>query len=236
MGKHAFKVGDRVIVYTRLKYDCVEGQKGFIRERNCEDGVRVSFDNGKYNRIGEDIWYVHNNDLTHDTDFQVGDWVRYEGVEDGHVPELEGEVGIVTRTTGFSTVGVKFPAHWNPYAIWNKANLVKIQPPQEESDNTIVHVLTSYTNKEEKKMDIRRKADGAIVRDVKETHEVGYKWVKYSPDCRTEYSEEYWEPVEEWVKIEVRKSQWETINTQIGTFEAWGVDQNYHTVSWRPAK
>lgn len=56
-------------------------------------------------------------------------------------------------------------------------------------------------------MDIKRKVDGAIVRDV--THSMslsdGRKWKKELPDCITYYKVEHWEPVEEWVDIQVKK-------------------------------
>ena len=63
------------------------------------------------------------------------------------------------------------------------------------------------------KMDIKRKADGAVVRGVTESRYFEtYGWVKESPDCTTYYHKDHWEPVEEWVTIEVNKRDWDKLS------------------------
>ena len=86
-------------------------------------------------------------------------------------------------------------------------------------------------------MDIKRKADGAVVRGVTESRYFEtYGWVKESPDCTTYYHKDHWEPVEEWVTIRVRKSQWDNVDKSCGMMEVRMMPNehsNYGTLSWR---
>ena len=218
MKKHTFQVGDRVVAFGETKGHIVKPHDGY------GGNWLVLRDDGHCG--GYAPYYTYQPCmLKHDADFHVGDWVRYEGVANFVLEEIEGDIGEVGAVID-GRVYVDFPKCESKDTHWLVENLVKIQPP-----------------KEEEKMDIKRKADGAIVRGVGGvcgSLSSEYAWKKDHGDSLSYYKETEWEPVEEWVKIEVKREDWEKIDAQIGTtfepLEAWGRDGKYCTVSWRPVK
>lgn len=240
MDKHTFKVGDRVFGQMSTGAKKVPGV--FVKIGGSQnDGCVIRRDDG-VSGIEPGLYWYGKHLTTHDTDFQVGDWVRYEGVHPRVVsPLLEGKVGKIEYLDGDSCAGIP-QFHIQSGGVVYKENLVKIQPPQEESDNTIVHVFTSYTNKEEKmdkkeeQVDIVHRETGEIVRDVEGVLNPCYTWKKTQDDRETTFSIEHWKRYEEWVKIEVRKSQWDNVNKCCNVLEVQKKSDTYPdtcTLSWR---
>ena len=240
MDKHTFKVGDRVVAFGETKGYIVKPHDGY------GGNWLVLRDDGHCG--GYAPYYTYQPCmLKHDIDFRVGDWVRYEKIKN---EGTWGEICFSDKTQVFKITTLHNDYHCEIFGTHNVTgtlyqscyldNLVKTQPPQ-----VIIQDCVSYSNetREEKKMDIKRKADGAIVRGVGGvcgSLSSEYAWKKDHGDSLSYYKETEWEPVEEWVKIEVKREDWEKIDAQIGTtfepFEAWGRDGKYCTVSWRPVK
>ena len=120
--EQTFKKGDRVVCSSD------QGLGTFHHVRG--DLTFILRDDGKcYNNKP---YYTHNmGNLTHDRDFSVGDWVRYEGthptVPDSH---LNGQIGKIKELLNQDTVSVS--DIYDGAGIF-KCNLVKIAPPAEGS-------------------------------------------------------------------------------------------------------
>ena len=225
MDKHTFKVGDRVFGQVCTDDKKVPGvfvKMGGYGTHGCiirrDDGV---------DGIEKGLYWFADYLTTHDTDFQVGDWVRYEGIHPLVVsPLLEGKIGQIDYRHGDSSAGIS-QFHMQASGVVFTENLVKIQPPQEE-----------------KKMVIRRKhLDEVIIHNVS-PGDVHYKG-RVIPGFYQEitgnfYPSSEWEPVEEWVKIEVRENEWATVVKSLGIIT---VNKKAHdgtiylsTIGWRPVK
>lgn len=79
-------------------------------------------------------------------------------------------------------------------------------------------------------MDIKRKADGWIVTDVERTDGYAQPWKQDFGDSVTYYNAEDWEPVEEWVTIQVKKSQWDEMDERALTLNS---EYSHLELSWR---
>lgn len=193
MEKHTFKPGDRVfgqVCTGDVKVPGVFVKMGGYHFHGCiirrDDGV---------DGIEKGLYWFADCLTTHDTDFQVGDWVRYEQV----IPETQyGEIDkeYINQPLTISGVrsdgGINILAHDEPFRInrvCEKENLVKIQSPQE------VHVVI-----QEKESNNRR------VHGVKECMIDGVKgWRKDEENRMLFYPSTHWEPLTEWVTIQVEK-------------------------------
>lgn len=133
MKAHTFQKGDRVylhgdkkasgvVIHTPTAHDTSPPQKytWVKRDDNCHP-------NGKF-------WTCDYKHLTHDTNIQLGDWVRHESV-DGKDEIYDGRIFHVEWATGGSLLCfVK-----NHPALW-RVNCVKIQPPQEGKMESVEEV------------------------------------------------------------------------------------------------
>lgn len=193
MNKHTFQVGDRVVSVGHVNSRARGDEYGKVAEVMAH-GVGVEFDRKEVNRP-DGRWFLSNDKVQHDTNFQVGDWVRYEGV----VPEHRyGEINeqyvdnplTVERIRGDGSIEIL--AHdksYRMYRVCERENLVKIQPPQE------VQVVI-----QEKESNNRR------VHGVQECMIDGVKgWRKDDENRMIFYPSTYWEPLTEWVTIQVKK-------------------------------
>ena len=227
MDKHTFKVGDRVIT--------TPGKNRGVFVRYDADRCHIHRDDGETS-YGFETYWIYRQLLEHDRDFQAGDWVRYEGISRNTTHGKEGQIGQIINMwrDGFgnwATVkGISGRLAPESTPTNDVANLVKIQPPRKE-----------------KTVDIRRKEDGHVSRhvdeigynnvthDVKEIDDRQYGWVRVGKYITTYYPRSEWEPVEEWVTIQVDKHDWDKADKGCGEFLTMSRTNNA-VVRWRYPK
>lgn len=213
MKKHTFKQGDRVfgqICTGDLKIPGVFVKMGGWMQKGCiirrDDGV---------SGIEPGLYWFANYLTTHDTNFQVGDWVRYEKVDEIGTEEWNGKVGIITWV---DDDGERFPAA-NVDGIAERllqANLVKIQPPQETHVKPInikheKYGIVKGVNVLQGGLDHGFTKDGAH-------YFVGNGWSQV--------------PEVEWITIQVEKQGWSKMKTYCLVYGPRGTGGNEHT-KWR---
>ena len=123
MVKHSFKKGDRVV--------CRETDRRGVFSHFCGKEAYFHADDGVFDCKETGTFWVHRNNLEHDRDFCVADWVRYECVKPMPLSHLlrDGMQGKVVECLK-ETVSVQFSEHGGLFVL--KDNLVKIAPPTEE--------------------------------------------------------------------------------------------------------
>jgi len=217
MDKHTFKVGDRVVAL---------GAKGVLIRPHDEEysGNWLVLRDDKHAGSYAPYYTYNSSVLQHDTNFQVGDWVRYEGVTESCIPSKEGQVGQITeisnRWVRVRGIHANMPLDVTPTS--HEENLVKIQPPQEEEK----------MNEKKEQIDIVHKETGEVVRDVREVMHPCYAWVKEDKDRRITFSIEHWKRYEEWVKIEVNKKDWDKLSRLAFQYNSDG-NHTIGGVRWR---
>lgn len=160
---HTFQQGDRVI-------DTIDGAKGTVNNRNEYGHWLVLRDD----RLAYG-WYPYfscrEDSLRHDTNFQVGDWVRYEAIDQWGT-QYDGAIGEITQVS-----------HTTSFVMWQGENkprhhvneyLVKIQPPQEGS-------MPPYH------IGIENAEDDAIERGIKEKIQLLERQVEKAKCCLETY-------------------------------------------------
>lgn len=156
--EHTFQVGDRVIIGDATKYVYEVSRCGAIGTINevLGYGFKVALDEPHLNNF-DGVWNVATGDLRHDTDFQVGDWVRHEAISNKcqekrfnggpyQVSEVRHDLVQVTKATKHKD---------NDSRYLYKENLVKIQPPSVEFKDCIIH---DYPPQEEPMQEIQEDA------------------------------------------------------------------------------
>lgn len=172
--QHTFQVGDRVIGFHRLRdeysFSLTKEATGYIEKVIGGDSARVVFDNPNLNR-SDGVWYIEFPNLKHDTNFQVGDWVRYDPIDDCFgIEEYAGEVGQVDKMS-VNQLHVKLPKHRGG-AWYAKNNFVKITKPQKENKE----MLPEFTHASHVKLTVKgseltsssvQEGDKGVVKDHK---------------------------------------------------------------------